>query len=323
MKSPRLPRWVFPSWTWHRLRHVKIENKGLKLLSLLLAIGLFAVSRQPISDLKLFNVPLELRGLNPNVEISGVFEPSVSIRIRGPRDIVRNLTPNQISVVADLTSKEAGERTIQLKPDDVLLPDDALQVIQIEPASIPLYLELKLRKSIGVEPQFTGLLAEGLEIYGTSLEPSTVEIEGPQSQINKVGVLLTETVNLSGRNKDFGIRVDIEIPHPSLRVLTPVPVNLSVKIGERRGFKRLPGVPVHWNNQPRGAHLVTKTVEVELYGPISAIESLKAKDLRAEVNSADMMDGFSSFPAKVILPAGTDSHIEVRSINPTEVKVKR
>lgn len=323
MKSSRYPRLLSPPRLWRRIRHIKIENKGLKLLSLLLAILLFAVSRQPISDLKLFNVPLEFRGLSPNVEISGAFDQTVSVRVRGPRDIVRSLTPNQLSVVADLTSKEAGERTVQLRPDDVSLPDDSIQVIQIEPASIPLYLELKLRKSVAVEAQFTGQLAEGLEVYRTSIEPQSVEIEGPQSQINKIGRVLTETVNLSGRNRDFAATVDVETPHRSLRVLTVAPVNLSVEIGERRSFKRLAGIPVHLFNQPSNGKLLTKTVEVELYGPKSAVEALKPKDLRVDVNAENLADGISFVQPQLILPAGTNPHIEVRSIYPKEVKVKK
>ncbi len=323
MKSRRLPRWAYPARWWRWLRRLQIENKGLKLLSLLLALLLFALSRQPISDLKLFNVPLEFRGLSPNVEISGAFDQTVSVRVRGPRDVVRGLTPNQLSVVADLTNKEAGERTVQLRPGDVSLPDDSIEVIQIEPASIPLFLEPKLRKSVAVEAQFTGQLAEGLEVYRIGVEPSTVEIEGPQSQVNKIGRVLTETVNLSGRNRDFRATLDVETPHRSLRVLTVAPVNLSVDIGERRSFKRLTGVPVHWVNQQQGARLLTKTIEVELYGPKSAVEALRPKDLRADVNANDLPSGISNLKPEVVLPVATDSDIEVRSINPKEVKVKK
>ncbi|HMY72495.1 MAG TPA: CdaR family protein, partial [Blastocatellia bacterium] len=148
----RTGRWrqLSPSRLWRRVRHIHIEHKGLKLLALALAILLFAVSRQPLSDVKLFNVPLEYRGLGSNLEISGDVEQTVSVRVRGPRDLVRSLTPAQLSVVADLANKEPGERVVQLHSSDVSLPDNNIEVVQIEPASIRLLLEPKLRKRVRV-----------------------------------------------------------------------------------------------------------------------------------------------------------------------------
>lgn len=315
----KLRRMLSPSRLWLRLRHIHIENKGLKLLALVLAVLLFAVSRQPISDVKIFNVPLEYRGLSPGVEISGEVEQTVSVRVRGPRDLVRSLTPTQLSVIADLTNKEPGERVVQLHPSDVSLPDNNIQVVQVEPAGIRLMLEPKQRKRVAIEAQFMGQPADGLEIYRVSAEPPEIGIEGPQSQLNKVGRLLTETVNLSGHSETFQAMVDVETPHKSLRVLTPSPVKLTIQIGERRGFHHFSGVPVHWINQSAGGRLLTNTVEVELFGPNSALNALQAKDMRAEVTS----NGNGSARPNIILPPNADKRIEIKNIIPNEVKFKK
>jgi len=327
VRSIGIPRLLSPVRLWRRLRHIQIEYKGLKLMALALAILLFIVSRQPVSDMKLFNVPLEYRGLSSGVEISGDVEQTVSVRVRGPRDIVRNLTPSQLSVVADLSSKEPGERVVQLHASDVSLPDDSIRVVQVEPASIRLVLEPKLKKRVAIEAQFMGQLASGLEVYRTIIEPPNVEIEGPQSQLNKVKQVLTETVNLNGRSKDFQAAVDVETPHRALRVLTPSPIKLSIEIGERRSFKRVANVAINWpagaTDQPAGAQLVTKTVEVELYGPDSVIEALRAKDLRAELRAIQWSNSTGLAEPVVILPDTADKRIEVRNIFPKEVKLKK
>src|SRR5262249_33405824 len=111
------------------------EIKGLKALSLLLAVLLFVVSRQPVIDLRMVGVPIEYRGLSPGVRIVGAAEQTVSVRLSGPRDIVRSLTPNQLLVIADLRGKEPGEKVVHLQVDESSLPDN-VKVIQIEPASI-------------------------------------------------------------------------------------------------------------------------------------------------------------------------------------------
>lgn len=309
-----------PSRLWHRVRHAQIENKGLVALALVLAIGLFVISRQPISDVKLFNVPLEYRGQRANVEISGEITQTVSVRVRGPRDLVRSLSPTQLSVIADLAGKEAGERVVQLRPNDVSLPDSAIQVIQVEPASLRLVLEPKIKKTVMVEAQYTGQLAEGVEFYSARLQPPMVEIEGAQSHLAKVSRVMTETVNLNGRDSSFNAVVDVETPHTSLRVLTPDRVKLSVEIGERRNFRRFANVAVQWLNPTPGGRLLTKTVAVELFGPKSAVDAIQEKELRAEF-TAD--SNAVAVQPKIVLPTNADPRIEIRSIIPNEVKLKQ
>jgi hypothetical protein len=107
------------SWVrglFHRLRYYRIENPGLKLFALFLASLLFVISRQPLSDVRLVGVQLEYRGLAQGLEISGDMNQSVSVRLRGPRDVVRNIMPNQIAVVADLATKSPVTASSSSRP---------------------------------------------------------------------------------------------------------------------------------------------------------------------------------------------------------------
>jgi YbbR domain-containing protein len=306
-----------PARLFHRLRHARIENKGLKALSLLLAVLLFVVSRQPVIDLRLVGVPIEYRGLNPSVKIVGSTEQTVGVRLSGPRDVVRSLTPNQLLVIADLSGKEPGERVVQLKVDESFLPDN-VKVMQIEPASIRIKLEPNLTKRLRVEAHFSGNVAEGREIYGVELNPKEVEIEGPQSVVGKMERALTEIVNMDGRDSDFQTSVEVELPQDS-RVKTPVRIELSVKIGEERLLRRFANAPVRWIDKGANGQLLTKTVWLEVFGPKSAVEALRADDLRVEVKTASLPPGVTSLTPQVQLPG----NIEIRNIIPREVRVKR
>jgi YbbR domain-containing protein len=307
-----------PARLFHRLRHTRIENKGLKALSLLLAVLLFVVSRQPLIDRRLAGVPIEYRGLSPGVKIVGDAEQTVSLRLSGPRDIVRFLTPNQLVVFADLSGKEPGERSVQLKVDESFLPDN-IKVIQIEPPSIKIKLEPNVTKLVRVEAKFEGVVPEGRELYGVEIHPSEIEIEGPQSIVDKMESVLTETVSLDKRDADFHTAVEVEIPQDSLRVKTPGQIQLSIKIGEERQLRRFANAPVQWIDKSATGWLLTKTVRLEVFGPKSAIEALRADDLRVEVETASLPPAVTSVTPQVRLPA----NIEVRKIIPREVKVKR
>jgi YbbR domain-containing protein len=310
-----------PVRLFHRLRHTRIENKGLKALSLLLAVLLFVVSRQPIIDMRMVGVPIEYRGLSPGVKIVGDAEQTVSLRLSGPRDIVRSLAPNQLLVVADLSGKEPGERSVQLKVDESFLPDN-VEVVQIEPPSIKIKLEPSVMKHVRVEAQFGGKIAEGREIYSVELYPREIEVEGPRSIVDKMERIPTEIVSLDGREADFYTSVEVDIPHDSLRVKAPGRIDLSVKIGEERQWRRFANVPVRWPegmDKIQSGSLLTKTVRLEVFGPKSAIEALRDDDLRVEVETANLPPEVTSVIPQVRLPA----NIEVRNIIPREVKVKR
>jgi YbbR domain-containing protein len=227
------------------------------------------------------------------------------------------MAPNQLLVIADLSGKEAGERVVQLKVDEGFLPDN-VKVMQIEPASIRIKLEPNLTKRLRVEVQLSGKVAEGREIYAVDHYPREVEIEGPQSVVSKMERALTEKVSLDGRYADFQTSVEVEIPQDS-RVKTPGLIGLSVKIGEERLLRRFAGAPVRWIDKGAAGRLLTKTVRLEVYGPKSVVEALRADDLRVEVKTASLPPGVTSLTPQVQLPA----NIEIRNIIPREVKVKR
>jgi YbbR domain-containing protein len=314
------------SWSriLQRWRHlpIEIENKWLKLLSLGLAVLLFVVARQPVTDVNLRGVRIEYHGTPEGIEISGDIEQSVTLRLRGPRDVVRNLFPNQLSVIADLSRKEPGERVIQFIVDEASLPDNT-RLLGIEPPTLKVRLEPTARKTMGIQPQMIGQVADGAELYGVTLDPPAVEIEGPQSLVNKTNQVITESIGLGGRREDFSVTVEIETPHRSLRIRTPRSVVATVQIGERRATRILSNIPVRWTDRQGGEHLLSQTIAIELVGPHSAIQSIRDGDLRAEVVASEIPAGAESAQPRIRLPEYADKHIYIRSIIPKGIKVKK
>lgn len=322
MKSSVIQKWISPSRMAQRLRRIQIDNIWLKLLSISLAILLFFLSLQPTSNVRMSGVRLEFTGLGTGIEISSGLEQTVSVRLRGPRDVLRSLTPNQLSVIADLTNKEPGERVVQLRPENVSRPDN-IEVLRIEPASIRLKLEQAVRKQVKVEPQYMGQVAPGMEIYQVQVDPPMVEVEGPESQADQVKYVLTETINLTGQKDDFRVAVEVETPHNSLRVKTPGPVNLTIDVGERRTSRLFKNIPVQWLDQQPADRLLTKSIEVELFGPRSAIDAMRDQDLKVEIRTAGLPANAGAIQALVHLPENASKYIEIKKIIPKEVRFKR
>jgi YbbR domain-containing protein len=300
---------------FHRLRYYRIENPGLKLFALFLASLLFVISRQPLSDVRLVGVQLEYRGLAQGLEISGDMNQSVSVRLRGPRDVVRSIMPNQIAVVADLRNKEPGDRVIQLKTSDVARPD-SVEVLQLDPATIRLRIEPTTRRRVRVTPELVGKVQDGFEVYQVAVDPPMVDIQGPQSQVGQVEAVTTESVLLAGRTTNVSANVDVDHPNHAIRVVTPGAIRLSVEIGERRTTRRMSNLPVHWLDQPAGARLLTPSVEVELFGPRSLVDTLVPDQISVELTTSN------SATPEVVLPIEARGRVEVRKVIPAQVRFR-
>jgi len=224
---------------YQNIRQSRIENLGLKLLALGLATLLFAVSRQPMSDVRLERVPLEFRGIAPGLEITGEVGHTVSVRLRGPRDVVRGLMPNQVAVVADLSGKEPGDRIIQLTPSDVSMPS-SIEVLRVDPATIRLNIEPSARRSVKVDPEILGKVPDDYQVTEIDINPPSVQIEGPKSQVGSIESVRTESIDLNGRTSDFSCNVSVDHANHAVRIASPALIRVSFKIAHKTPLEEAP-----------------------------------------------------------------------------------
>ena len=219
------------------LKAARWKAWGLRALALVLALLLFLISRQPISESPLVGVPVEYLNIPAGLELVGDVPLTVSVRVRGPRDAVRGLTPTQLAVEANLLGKTAGERMIQLRANNMNLPD-GVQILRVEPLSLRLKLEATLRKQVKVEPQLT-LADAGIDVTRVTLEPELIEIEGPASQVASVTSVKTESFSLKGHREPFTQSLEIELPHAGLRLVGNPKVRVGVALEARHSENKI------------------------------------------------------------------------------------
>src|ERR1700730_18623315 len=98
------------------------SNLGWKLLSLLIAIGLWiAVAREPELATSLA-VPIEFKGMPEDLDIGSNVPERVRLEIRGPSGRLSRDNLTNLAVVLDLSNADAGEHTYNIRPPNVNLP---------------------------------------------------------------------------------------------------------------------------------------------------------------------------------------------------------
>ena len=302
------------------MRERLTENLGLKVLSLVLGITLwYAVARDQGAEFA-FSIPLELRNVPEGLEVVEESVQQVDVRLRGPSEILRRLTPRDFRVGVDLSEAEPGERVAYLTPDDVAVPFGA-RVLRVTPASVQIALDRTVEKTVNVIPRVSGAPAEGFELVGIELSPQAITVIGPATQVRSLEQVTTEPVSAEGLRQPYSRSVSLELD-PLVRLEQESSVDLTLDVREVRLRKELAGVTV--KPQPDGvdAELDPKTVRVFVEGPKSLVQQLRAEDLEAEVR----LDGVAAgshhvVPVVRVLRPDELAAIHIISVKPEEIEV--
>src|SRR6266850_757373 len=103
-------------------KHWIINNWPIKIVALILATMLWvAVSNEASSEIGL-DVPLEYRNIPPQLEITGDMTNTVQVRLRGSVNVVKEISPKDVSTIVDLEGMKAGEKIISLTLQNVQVP---------------------------------------------------------------------------------------------------------------------------------------------------------------------------------------------------------
>ena len=292
-----------------------------KVISLAIALFLFLFYRISTLETKTFSVPVK-------VENAGALTPSapylktVRISLRGERDKIYSIAEDDISPYLDMSSAhEEGEVALPVR---LLLSGTAAVTdpldITVDPPEITVMLEKKATKPLPVSYVLTDFPQEGYVLESCEINPSSIEVSGPQSLIDSLNELKTEPISLSGLNSSTdGTAAIASLPELfSFEGEGSVSYRLSIatEISERRfnGMRIVFGPLIYGlelASAPVTGCLVIRGPKAELsrWTPPSTLLSVLCSDITAP--------GRYTLDVRVNIPA----EFSVVSLNPQTVTV--
>lgn len=204
-----------------------IENFGVKLISLLLAVGLwFLVARDPIAEIET-RVPIEFRNLPENLEIDSASFTQAQVRVRGPERLIHRLQPGDVRAQVDLATVRPGERTFDLTSQQVHVPQD-IEVVQIIPSQFQLSFDVRTTRTVEVHPRVIGSFATGMRVAQVMADPASIIITGPRRRIEAVESATTDPVDVSGTMTRASFVTQAYVTDPLIQVVHPAPIRVTV-----------------------------------------------------------------------------------------------
>lgn len=299
------------------LKHFLTHNWFAKLFSVVLATVLWlAIASETSSEIGI-EVPLQYRNVPPHLEVTEETTNVVEVRLRGSANLIKELSPQEISTTVDLGGMEPGEKVFPLTIQNIQAPF-GIDVVRVNPSRVRLNLERTLSKLLPVAPNVMGKPAAGFEVKEISVVPNMVEVQGPESKVRDLETASAGPVDIEGANSDIHASVDLDISEPLVRLQYYSAADVRVKIGEETSERK---ITVSRDPTLDATRITIRpaAVDVTLKGPRSKVSGVNPEQLHFTVEVASLAAGEHKLQPKIV---GLDENLELSSVSPDRVSVR-
>ncbi|MBN2714498.1 MAG: hypothetical protein JXX14_01510 [Deltaproteobacteria bacterium] len=306
------------------LKEAFTENKGLKLIALVITLGLFISVRAQEKVERWIDVEVEVVYPPKQAGVVLTNKPirEVRVAIRGRRSMVNDIKNEPSHVVQmDLSNrKRPGMSTFFFEPENFNF--NGVEVVDIKPEAVSIRIEKLETRRLPVKIKTVGRLKEGTRFEKSpEVVPDMVEATGPASVIRSVTSLYTEEVGIDGL--DVGpYREDVPlVPIEGLEYAQDK-FSVSFKIIPRMGQRMVSSLSIrHGLSDDVQVNIVPSEIAVTLYGPQLSLDRM---DLSVISPVADVKDIQLAKPGKYRVPVkieGLPEDIEVKTTVPSFVEL--
>ena len=209
-------------------KRLVVHNFGLKLLSLVLATGLwFMISKSEQPAEVAVHAPIVFEHVPANLEISSESIPEALIRVRGPERVIRQLRANEVQAEIDLANAKPQERTFDLTAQQVRHPRE-LAVVQIVPSQLHLAFDTRLTREVEVHTRVTGIFAEGEQIVRVEADPARITITGPRRHVERIDAATTDPIDATGTRGSAVFTSNVYVSDPLVQIENATAVRVTV-----------------------------------------------------------------------------------------------
>ena len=207
-----------------------LHNFGLKVLSLLLATGLWLmISRDEQPAEVALRAPIVFQHVPAQLEISTESIQEAQIRVRGPERVIRQLQANEVHAEIDLANVKPGERTFDLTSQLVRHPID-ITVVQVVPSQLHLAFDTRMTRDVEIHPRVTGNFADGEQIVKAEADPPRTTITGPRHHVEKIDSATTDPIDATGTRGTAVFTTNVYVADPLVQVVQTTSIRVTVTV---------------------------------------------------------------------------------------------
>jgi len=288
------------------LRWLLLHNAGVKLLSVVIAAGLWFFVNAGERDAEMaVAVPVELRNIPAGIMLVSPRVDFIDLVVSGPRTLLNRIDREQLSLTLDLHGVRPGPAVFRIVGEALDLPR-GVTVLRLTPSEVTLAFAATLRKQVPVRVAVIGKPPNELRIVETRAAPESVEVVGPAADVQAMKVAETTPIDVAEAGP--GVLegdVALEAPREYVSFSTAL-VHVQVRIEEPERTRTLSGVPVVVRDGAGTTRVTPPKVQLTVRGPRSVVDALELPAGAVYIDAAGVEPGTSRRTPAVVLPAGLE-----------------
>ncbi len=228
-------------------------------------------------------LPIPVKLENVPSDLVAVADVSIlEVHVRGPVKLLEELKSQDIHYTIDLFKGKHGSLPITLSKDAIHVPRK-LAVVSVQPESLTINFEERLKKKVPIVPDLCGAPPAGYVVSRVAVTPSVVELSGPYPVIDHLTAIRTTPIDVTGLTetvkKEVALAMKPELHIQAVGVgLVAVEVVVEEKIVEK-SFD----IPVVGKNASCHYVITPANINISIKGPIKIIEELATSQEKLQV----------------------------------------
>jgi YbbR domain-containing protein len=299
---------------WEKIVSLAGSNLGLKVLSLVIAIGLWVAGHRDIE--RAVEVSVEFRNIPSDLMVVDNRVDYVVLRLTGPRTLVSTLDAEDLKLSLDLNGAKPGTVAYPLGSNSFSIPR-GVTAARITPPVIHLRLEPVMKRALPVTVRFARKPSFGYKVSQTTVQPESVSVQGPAEDVRHLTAVETLPIDLEEGRGVIKRLVRISTDGKPFSFF-PDQVEVSVTIAEEEIEKGFRGIDVRAKGFTGNYSVNPRRVHLRLAGPKRILEKLDLGSDQVYLELKGLTVGEHSVPLNFSLPA----EVKVLEQKPQRFKVR-
>lgn len=211
----------------------RIFSNLLPKTAILLIVSIFwalITSRQ--GQIITVTAPVRIHGIPEKLALVRSSPEEVDVQLKSFSILTPMPSKLDIAADIDLSTIREGQSTVRIKSSDFQLPS-GMEVTSVSPPSIRIVTDRKTRKLIPIKAVLRGRLGRGVRGYEVVVDPSSVEVEGPVSQVERIERIVTEDIEASRLLKGQEYHKNLLPPDNNITIQRDEPVTIRLVLRKK------------------------------------------------------------------------------------------
>ncbi len=280
------------------------KNFGYKLTAILMALTTwYLIQGREVLEI---NRKLLITVITPDGY--GIKQRNTHIRditLSGPRVLISQFDDQPIPAIVKLNDATTGRRRVRLTRDNIdQLISNQIKLIIHEP-----YINIKFgkinTKKVSIKEVLRGSPKKGFFVKSVSIEPEFATLSGLNSNLKNIKEALTDTIDISGMDKNEVLEVGLVNPGVKTGNIFPQKVSVKISIDKSKVNKVFKSIPVEILSADYLSKVEPNTVSVVLQGLSKTLDFIEKDDIKASIDLRNVQPGQYRLEVQAKIPPDT------------------